>query len=254
MSAMSLGRRKAKLEDRAAWVFNRMADVYDARPPYPEPLLDALAALAGAHGRVVDIGAGIGHVAIPLAARGCDVTAIEPAEAMLERLRAHAAAAQVALRTHHGTAEALPLADRSATLVTIVDALHFLDAERTGRELARVLAVGGALAVVRCELGTTPFMNALVARMHDAAPRRMRKVDGNMRQLVAVARLLPEASLRFADETEVDASRLERILKSISFIGPAMNDARFDAFRSRVLELPRPFVWAREFALDVFRS
>ena len=84
---MSLGRRKVGLDDPTRWVFNRMADVYDARPAYPLGLIDALAELAT--GRLVgDLGAGIGHVALPLAQRGFDVIAIEPAQTMLDRLRA----------------------------------------------------------------------------------------------------------------------------------------------------------------------
>ncbi|HVU51011.1 MAG TPA: methyltransferase type 11, partial [Polyangia bacterium] len=74
---MSLGRRKVRLEDASRWVFNRMAEVYDARPPYPTALVDALSALAPAGAPVADLGAGTGHLALPLAARGLDVTAIE---------------------------------------------------------------------------------------------------------------------------------------------------------------------------------
>ena len=77
-----------------------MADVDDARPPYPADLVDAIAALArsrsGGPSRVVDIGAGIGHLALPLAQRGLEVVAIEPAASMLARLEAAAAAG-----THH---------------------------------------------------------------------------------------------------------------------------------------------------------
>ena len=75
---MSLGRRKASLADASAWVFNRMADVYDARPAYPVELVEAIRELAGqGAARVADLGAGIGHVALPLAALGCEVSAVE---------------------------------------------------------------------------------------------------------------------------------------------------------------------------------
>ena len=162
-AAVSLGRRKVGLHDPTRWVFNRMADVYDARPAYPPALIDALSELAATRGgRVGDLGAGIGHVALPVAERGFEVVAIEPAQAMLDRLRAEARSRRLSIRAIHATAEALPLDDASLDLAVVADALHFLDAELIAHEIARVLAPKGALAVVTCELGKTPFMQSLV--------------------------------------------------------------------------------------------
>src|SRR5450755_1782805 len=99
---MSLGRRKVGLVEPSRWVFNRMAEFYAARPAYPASLIDALADLAGpVGGRIGDLGAGVGHLALPLAERGFDVVAIEPAQAMLERLRAAATDRGLALRALH---------------------------------------------------------------------------------------------------------------------------------------------------------
>ncbi|HEX8910372.1 MAG TPA: methyltransferase type 11, partial [Anaeromyxobacteraceae bacterium] len=65
-----MGRRSVSLHDQDRWVFNRLADDYLARPPYPDALVERLAALAGGAGaRAVDLGAGVGHLALPLAAR-----------------------------------------------------------------------------------------------------------------------------------------------------------------------------------------
>lgn len=90
---MALGRRGGMVvSDESAWVFNRMADVYHARPAYPAALIDALATLAVPRrgGARLDLGAGTGHLALPLLARGFEVTALEPARAMLERLQQNA--------------------------------------------------------------------------------------------------------------------------------------------------------------------
>lgn len=247
---MGVGRRSVGLDDASAWVFNRMADVYDARPAYPLPLLDALEArIAGTGGVIADVGAGIGHLALPLAARGHEVHAIEPAMAMLDRLREEAARLCLRLHAHHAAGEAMPLPARSVDLVVIADALHFLDAEQTGLEVARVLRPGGSLALLTSRLGDSPYMRALVSLMEEAAPRRPRDTDGPRAQLVAVGDVEIDATLRFEDEVAVDPSTLLRILRSISFLGPAMNPTRWAAFVSRVLAIPEAPVWARRLEL-----
>ena len=247
---MSLGRRKVSLDQPSRWVFNRMAEFYAARPPYPAALVDGLADLAGPVGsRVGDLGAGIGHLALPLAARGFDVVAIEAALAMLDRLRAAAAARGLALRALHAAAEELPLGPACLDLVIVADALHFLDTELTARQIARVLAPGGALALVTCELADTPFMRGVVRLMEEAAPRRPRALAQSIVHLSALTGVSLTDERRFHDETPMDHATLECILRSISFIGPAMHEARFAALRRRVQALPDPPVWARTFVL-----
>jgi SAM-dependent methyltransferase len=247
---MGLGRRKIGLDEPSRWVFNRMAEFYAARPAYPAALVDALAELAGPVGsRVGDLGAGVGHLALPLAARGFDVVAIDAAQAMLDQLRAAAAARGVGVRAVHAAAEVLPLEPACLDLVVVADALHFLDAELTARQIARVLAPAGALALVTCELTPTPFMRGLTRLMEEAAPRRPRAITHATAQLSALAGVPLTIERRFHDETPIDHPTLERILRSISFIGPAMNQARFDAFRARVWALPEAPVWARTFVL-----
>jgi len=251
---VSLGRRKVRLEEASRWVFNRMADVYDARPPYPAALVDALAALAGPPGaRVVDLGAGIGHLALPLAARGYDVTAVEPAADMLARLRADAHARGLPVRATHATAEALPVPSRAADLVVVADALHFLDAQLTAEEIARVLRRGGALAVVTAALGDTPYMRAVRGVIDEAVPRRPRALAQQLVHVAATAEVALTDERVFHDETPVAPATLERILRSISFIGPAMHEGRFAAFRARVHALPGPAVWARTLTLRAGR-
>jgi SAM-dependent methyltransferase len=247
----AMGRRKVTLEEASGWVFNRMADVYHARPPYPAPLVEAVAELAGGMGaRVADLGAGIGHLTLPLAERGLLLTAIEPARAMLDRLAQASAARGLSVRALHATAEALPLEDRSCDLVLIADALHFLDAELTGRQVARVLTARGALAIITCQLADTPFMRALKRAMEDAAPRRPRDIRLLARQLSAVASVPLTERRCFADAIPVDEPLLEQILRSISYIGPAMSRERFAAFRSRVFAIAEPPVWSRTFTLE----
>jgi hypothetical protein len=116
-----------------------------------------------------------------------------------------------------------------------------------------VLAPRGALALVTCELGDTPFMRGVVRLMEEAAPRRPRDLSQAKRQLTTMAQVVLHGEQRFHDQTPVDPATLERILRSISFIGPAMNAERFAAFSERVHALPEAPVWSRTFTLEAGR-
>ncbi|MFG2715447.1 class I SAM-dependent DNA methyltransferase [Streptomyces goshikiensis] len=73
------------------------ADDYDrffGKPGVSGTTVDALAALAGT-GPVLELGIGTGRIALPLRARGIDVHGIDGSEAMLGRLRAKPAGAEV---------------------------------------------------------------------------------------------------------------------------------------------------------------
>jgi SAM-dependent methyltransferase len=246
-----VGRRAVRVDEQTRWIGNRVADVYDARPEYPEALIDAVARYAPwPRAHAGDLGAGTGRLALPLAARGLRVTAIEPAEAMLERLVEKARASGLDVTGIHAAAEEVPLPAACLDLAVVADAVHFLDAELTGRELERLLAPRAGLVVVTSAFADTPFMRAVQELMQSAAPRRPREVSGPVAQLFGSAAVRIEDEASFADETPVDDATLEAILRSISFIGPAMSPARATAFHARVRALPGPRVWAR--VLTVF--
>lgn len=240
---MGLGRRRVGLDQPERWVYNRMAEAYAARPAYPDALISRLSSLAGAApAHVLDLGAGIGHLSVPLAALGHRVTAVEPARAMLDQLQLRAREHST-ITSVHATAEALPLPDASVDLTVIADALHFFDAHLVGCELARVLRARGTLAIVQVELGASPFMQALNALMHASAPRRPRRIDGALAQLATLARVeLREVEI-YEHRQHVPIAQVERILGSISFIGPAMNPERFEAFCAGLRAIEHESVW-----------
>ena len=69
--------------------FSRAPDAYDrARPDYPGAALDWLWEALGLYlgDAVVDVGAGTGKLSVPFAQRGARITAVEPVDAMRERL------------------------------------------------------------------------------------------------------------------------------------------------------------------------
>ncbi|MGA8488605.1 MAG: class I SAM-dependent methyltransferase [Gaiella sp.] len=123
--------------------FGAVADAYErARPGYPE---DAVRWLAGDEPcDVVDLGAGTGKLTRSLVALGHRVTAVEPLEEMLDRLRV-AVPGAIAVR---GSAEEIPLTDGSADVVTCAQAFHWFDPAVALPEMARVLRRDGRIALV----------------------------------------------------------------------------------------------------------
>src|SRR5262245_65321844 len=80
--------------------FERAADVYDrTRLTDPDALATALDVLEGVlpPGRVLEIGAGTGAIAVPLARRGRRVVGLDVSAAMLQRLRAKEGSGSVAV-------------------------------------------------------------------------------------------------------------------------------------------------------------
>lgn len=252
--AMSIGRRHVEVHEHQAWVFNRMVDAYAVRPHYPSALLDALEVALANGQRVLELGAGLGHLALPLAARGLSVTAVEPAALMIAALDRRAAEHGVALTTVHAKAEALPLPSSSFDLVVIADALHFFDVALAAAEIDRVLAPGGAVAVVSSSSDDTPFMRELDALVAATADRRVRSTAARTPQLFRVARTRLETEQAFFDRTELSRSELEGILGSISFVRPALTGALAPAFRAALAALSAPPVWARRLELRVARA
>jgi SAM-dependent methyltransferase len=123
--------------------FGAVADAYDTfRPHPPADLADSLGPVAGAD--VVDVAAGTGLLTRFLAGLGAAVTAVEPDIRMAGVLRARSPGVRVVA----GTAEALPLPDASADLVTVSSAWHWFDQRRAAGEFARVLRPGGRLVVL----------------------------------------------------------------------------------------------------------
>jgi SAM-dependent methyltransferase len=131
----------------AAAGFGAAADVYErARPSYPEEAVRWIAEHAGLdYGKtVVDVGAGTGKLTRLLAGTHARVIAIEPVEGM----RAVLADRVPGIEIMHGVAEALPLPDATADVVTVAQAFHWFDHDKAIPELRRVLKAGGCLVLI----------------------------------------------------------------------------------------------------------
>lgn len=150
-------------EENAA-SFDRGADAYErGRPEYPAEAVDWLLP-DGAH-TVLDLGAGTGKLARALTARELEVFAVDPSPKMLEQLRA---AVPEAIASE-GTAEDIPLADRSVDAVLVAQAWHWVDQSRALPSVARVLRPSGTLGLVwNIRDERVPWVARLTTVMHVA--------------------------------------------------------------------------------------
>jgi SAM-dependent methyltransferase len=126
--------------------FSGNANVYDRRHGVvlSDDVVHRLAVAAAIHpgARILDIGAGTGRVAVPLAGLGCEVVALEPATGMVKELRSKAGAANV--RVIRGEGAQLPFSPARFDIIVIARVLYLTSAWREMlREACRVLASGG---------------------------------------------------------------------------------------------------------------
>jgi SAM-dependent methyltransferase len=245
-----MGRRGVEVDESERWIFNRLAGDYRARPAYPSALVDRLAALAGGAGTAVDLGAGTGLLALPLAGRGVAVRAVEPASAMLDVLREGAGG--LAVDPIHAAAEETGLPDGVASLVLLADALHWVEPEAAGREAGRLLAPGGAVAVVEVRIRGSAFADGLtdlIARENAKARPRPR---GRLDQFLSAAGVRGRAAETYRDEQVLPLDRLDAVLRSLSLVGPALGPERLEALLASARELASRAggaTWTRELRL-----
>lgn len=136
-----------RLSDVAEAGFGAGADDYErGRPGYAEDVVAWLSDRLdlGPDRLVLDLAAGTGKLSRLLVARGAEVIAVEPVDAMRAKL-ADTCPGVVAL---DGTAEAIPLPDASVDAVTVAQAFHWFDPSLALAEIARVLRPGGSLGIV----------------------------------------------------------------------------------------------------------
>jgi SAM-dependent methyltransferase len=129
------------------------AEVVEDLPFYTGLVAAAAADLGRGTLDIVELGGGSGRIAVPLAAAGHRVTAVDASPAQLDRLRARASAAGVEGRTcsvlgdMRALAELVPAASADIVLVPFRGMLHVTpDREAVFAAIHDVLRPGGVLA------------------------------------------------------------------------------------------------------------
>jgi SAM-dependent methyltransferase len=207
----------------AAAGFSRAAGAYErARPGYPDGVV-ALLAETGAlrpGGVVVDVAAGTGKLTRQLSPSGAAVVAIEPLAPMREALVGTPLVAA-------GTAEALPLRDGSADLVTVAQAFHWLDAGPALAEVLRVLRPGGWLALIWNERDeSVPWVQAFGDVIERHAGGRPYTPGRDWDALLARAGMAPVRRERLAHPLLADRAAVVERAASTSYVAALPDDRR----------------------------
>lgn len=180
--------------------FDRAVDYYDrtrALPPGVEAaMVEAVSAELRGRGRVLEIGAGTGRIALPLRAAGVDVHGLDLSRPMLERFVAKGSGPVV-----QADATRLPFRDGSFGAALAVHVLHLIpEWKRAVRELVRAVEPGGVLLVSQGWWGLVAYVDVieayteaagielrhaglndedeLDAALPDAAPRELVRLEG----------------------------------------------------------------------------
>ena len=193
-----------KAPTRPATSFGAAVTAYElGRPGYAREHVEWL--LEGATGRVLDLAAGSGKLTRSLLVLGHEVVAVDPDEKMLARIEG--------VETVIGTAERIPLADRSVGAVTVAQAWHWFDPVAAGAEIARVLTPGGRLALVwNIRDARHPFVAALSEAMGVSPAEAMIDAD----RVLEVSGFGEFERRRFESVPMINAEAIEALVASRS--------------------------------------
>jgi tellurite methyltransferase len=115
-------------------------------------------ALLHLQGRVLDLGCGLGNLALAAAERGCRVHAVDASATAIEHLAAAAARRRLAVRAERADLESWPIAERYDAIAAI-GILMFFRRERAQTLFAEILEhiVPGGVAVLNVLIEGTSF-------------------------------------------------------------------------------------------------
>ncbi len=242
-----------------AAAFDRVGQEYErGRPSYPPEAVTHLveALRVGPGCTVLDLAAGTGKLTRLLAVTGARVVAVEPAAGMRQRIEADLPQV-VALA---GTAEAIPLGDRSVDAVTVAQAFHWFDGDAALQEIHRVLAPSGRLGLVWNGRDQRDPLQARLSEIMEPhrgdAPPYLAGVWRHAFDLTSHFTPLQHARFRLVHELE--SERVVDRVVSVSFISALPDDERArvaDEVRSLLADDPasrgRELV-ALRYCTDVF--
>ena len=132
---------------KTEWDYSALADAYIKRPDYSDAAVDAMLSIVAVEdgALVCDVGVGVAHLSLRLAARHLTVTAVEPNDAMrangIQRTRNIPS-----ITWREGTGEATGESSGIYDLVTFGSSFNVCDRTEALKETARILRPGGWFA------------------------------------------------------------------------------------------------------------
>jgi SAM-dependent methyltransferase len=200
------------------------------RPRYPDELIERLAAAAGldARSRVLDLGAGPGHVASAIAGHVGEVVAVDVEAGMLARIE------EPNVRTVVGPAEDVDGSWGRFDLVTAGRSFHWFDSEVM---FARLPLVTDQLALIGDSITESNAQARVLAIatevLGEAPPRRRRRF---YRELLSASPFSDVEEIEVFDERTWDAESLIGLAYSTSVASPERLGSRQSEFERRVRE------------------
>jgi len=224
--------------------FRRQAPTYGRyRRDYSAGLYDAIAARTGAAaGRVaVDLGCGTGFVTTSLRRRGWRAIGVDFSRPML----AHARAGAPDVGFVAGRAEALPVADAGAALLTCGTAFHWFPPAPSVAEIARVLAPGGHAALFwRYEVHGQPYM-ALIGEALRAVgvvvPDAFEGMRVHPEEPFAGSVLEPAPPVRIESDLEFTAESFHGYVATVEWLRRVAGERHADFLARLGVEIRRRF-------------
>ena len=135
-----------KTRQQATWASGDYAVIGTTLQIVGETLCEAVDVHAG--WKVLDVAAGNGNASLAAARRGCDVTATDYVEALLDGAARRAAGDGLPITTQVADAEALPFDDNTFdTVLSTFGVMFTPDHMRAGGELVRVCRPGGRIGL-----------------------------------------------------------------------------------------------------------
>ncbi len=129
------------------WNYTNLADAYLKRPNYSEDAINEMLRISGVmeNARVCDVGAGAAHLTLMLLERGCDVTAIEPNDAMRKNGIVRTESYNK-IKWFEGTGENTTQPAGTFDMVTFGSSFNVCDKQAALKETKRILKPAGWFA------------------------------------------------------------------------------------------------------------